>query len=174
MNYPILINSKHNLSTLEIKRYVEFFDKHSITFSQVNKFELHSHHSYEDRLEIVLLWNISQDPDKKERFYFPKNKQQLESFEKQDIIHYKYGEIQKYSSENKLKIPSKNCYKTFHNKVRKDRRPLGKKDYKYFEYNRKESIKSSIEIDTEFFSKEMENYKLFYDFLKKQYKVNKK
>ncbi|MGF7535413.1 hypothetical protein AAGG74_17315 [Bacillus mexicanus] len=168
MNYPILINSKHNLSTLEIKRYVESFGKHKVTFSQVNKFELHSHHLYEDRLEIVLLWNISQEPDKKERFYFPRNKHQLDAFEKQNIIHYKCGEIQKFSSESKFNIPSEKCYQLFHNKVRTDRKPLGKKDYKYFEYTCKDSIKTTTDIDTDFFSKEMDNYKLFYEFIKRQ------
>lgn len=161
LNYPILLKSTHNLTSLQIKKYVEVFNRHNATFSQLNKYQLFSHHRYIDQLSIMLTWNIVKPLEK-----FPETKTHLEGLENEGFINFHRGEIVKFSSESKIKEPSNHCFQVFHNEVKSKKRPLDKRTLKYLENTTNERVKSETEINLETFFDEIEKYNLFYDYLK--------
>lgn len=169
MNFPILYTSTHHLSINELKKYVQNYQDHSISFTIFDNFRLVSYHKFYDELYIRLEWFVQRD--KRTDFKIPLDLNSLFLSEDNGTIEFKRGNIVHYSKDDLAKPPSDESYNIFTNYIRDNRFPIKNDEYKNLEFP-KYSLEPKVQEEQIF---EMTNlHNQFEHYLKNRKNKNKK
>lgn len=137
MNYPILYTSTHQLSIKELKKYVHYYQDHTISFTIFDNFRLVSYHKFQDELYIRLEWFVQRE--NRDDFKMPIDLESLFLAEDNGFIEFKRGNIVHFSKDDLAQPPSDESYDIFTKNIRKKRLPIRNDEYENLEFPKYQS-----------------------------------